>query len=96
VVVKNAAYASDFTPLDPECPCYACRQFSRAYLRHLFNAGEILGPRLLTLHNLHFYLGLMGRMREAIQQGGWEAFKQGFLAQYRRAEGGPESQRNQI
>jgi len=96
VVVKNAAYASDFTPLDPECPCYACRQFSRAYLRHLFNAGEILAPRLLTLHNLHFYLGLMGRMREAIQQGGWEAFKQGFLAQYRRAEGGPESQRNQI
>ncbi len=96
VVVKNAAYASDFTPLDPECPCYACKQFSRAYLRHLFNAGEILAPRLLTLHNLHFYLGLMGRMREAIQQGGWEAFKQGFLAQYRRAEGGPESQRNQI
>lgn len=96
VVVKNAAYASDFTPLDPECPCYACRQFSRAYLRHLFNAGEILAPRLLTLHNLRFYLGLMGRMREAIQQGGWEAFKQGFLAQYRRAEGGPELQRNQI
>lgn len=96
VVVKNAAYASDFTPLDPECSCYACRQFSRAYLRHLFNAGEILAPRLLTLHNLHFYLGLMVRMREAIQQGGWEAFKQGFLAQYRRAEGGPESQRNQI
>jgi queuine tRNA-ribosyltransferase len=96
VVVKNAAYASDFTPLDPECPCYACTQFSRAYLRHLFNAGEILAPRLLTLHNLHFYLGLMGRMREAIQQGGWGAFKQGFLAQYRRAGGGPESQRNQI
>jgi queuine tRNA-ribosyltransferase len=96
VVVKNAAYASDFTPLDPECPCYACRQFSRAYLRHLFNAGEILAPRLLTLHNLHFYLGLMGRMREAIQQGGWEAFKQDFLAQYRRTEGGPESQHNQI
>jgi len=96
VVVKNAAYASDFTPLDPECPCYACTQFSRAYLRHLFNAGEILAPRLLTLHNLHFYLELMSRMREAIQQGGWEAFKQGFLAQYRRAEGGPESQRNQI
>jgi queuine tRNA-ribosyltransferase len=96
VVVKNAAYASDFTPLDPECPCYACTQFSRAYLRHLFNAGEILAPRLLTLHNLHFYLGLMGRMREAIQQGGWEAFKQGFLAQYRRAKGGPESQHNQI
>jgi queuine tRNA-ribosyltransferase len=68
VVIKNAAYASDFTPLDPECTCYACTHFSRAYLRHLFNAGEILAPRLLTPHNLHFYLGLMKGLRAAVRQ----------------------------
>lgn len=86
VVVKNATCASDFASLDPECTCYVCTHFSRAYLRHLFNAGEILGPRLLTLHNLHFYLGLMKRLREAVRQGCYQAFCQDFLATYRVAE----------
>jgi queuine tRNA-ribosyltransferase len=66
VVVKNAIYADDSSPLDPECDCYACRHFTRAYLRHLFNAGEILGPRLASLHNVTFFVSLVRRAREAI------------------------------
>ena len=59
LVVKNSEYATDFSPVDEECSCYTCRTFSRAYLRHLFQAGEMLGPRLATLHNIHFFLDLM-------------------------------------
>lgn len=66
VVVRNAEYAADFSPLDPKCGCYTCQNFTRAYLRHLFKAGEILGHRLLTIHNLHFTLDLMKRMRQAL------------------------------
>lgn len=68
VVIKNAAHARDERPLDPACACYTCRTFSRAYLRHLFVAKEILAMRLNTLHNLSFFLGLMRRAREAIEQ----------------------------
>jgi queuine tRNA-ribosyltransferase len=73
VVIKNAAHARDSSPLDAACSCYTCRNFSRAYLRHLFVAGEILAMRLNTLHNLHYFLNLMRRAREAIEQGRYRA-----------------------
>ena len=66
IPVKAARYREDFTPVDPGCPCYCCANFSKAYIRHLLNVDEILGIRLLTIHNLHFYLRLMETMREAI------------------------------
>jgi queuine tRNA-ribosyltransferase len=67
--IKHARFRADPGPLDPGCACYTCRSFSRAYLRHLFMADELLGHRLLTLHNLAYYLGLMERLRAAIQSG---------------------------
>ena len=66
VVVRNAAYAEDFGPLDPDCDCPTCRLFPRAYLRHLFNTGVMLGPRVVTYHNLHFLIGLMDQIQAAI------------------------------
>ncbi|GBC99583.1 Queuine tRNA-ribosyltransferase [bacterium HR17] len=67
--LRNARYATALEPLDPTCDCVTCRRYSRAYLRHLFKAGEATGPRLLTYHNLHFYLRLMDRLRAAIVAG---------------------------
>jgi len=84
ITVRNAAYAKDFSPLDPSCSCYTCRNFTRAYLRHLFNTEEILGLRLVCQHNIHFYLELMRRIRQAIAADGWKEFKEGFLAAYNR------------
>ena len=78
VVVKNAAYANDFSPVDPECDCYTCRNFSRAYLRHLFNAGELLAPNLATLHNVTYYQRLMKDIREAIAHGGFSEWRDAF------------------
>ncbi len=65
-MIKNAAYAEDESPLDPLCPCLTCRRYSRAYLRHLFVAGEYLSAVLNTLHNLTFYLDMMRKIRDAI------------------------------
>ena len=73
--MRNAAYARDFTPLDPECDCYCCRNFTRAYLRHLIKAGEILGGTLLSLHNIRFSVRLMEEAREAIIAGCFPEFK---------------------
>lgn len=67
--IKNARYRSDTGPLDPACDCYTCRHYSRAYLHHLFRAGESLAGRLNTIHNLHYYQGLMRELREAIAAG---------------------------
>jgi len=75
LVIRNAAFADDEGPVDPACGCYACRTFSRAYLRHLFKSGEILGLRLNTLHNLTFYLSLMDGARRAIADGRFAAFR---------------------
>jgi queuine tRNA-ribosyltransferase len=75
LVIRNARYADDEGPADPECTCYTCRTFTRAYLRHLFKAGEILALRANTLHNLHFYLSLMAGARDAIEAGRFEAFR---------------------
>lgn len=69
VVIKHARYRDDPGPLDPDCACYTCARFSRAYLRHLFVADEMLAPRLLTLHNVTFYQGLMARLRKAVESG---------------------------
>jgi queuine tRNA-ribosyltransferase len=82
VNVKNAQYADDFSPPDPECECPACRNYSRAYLRHLFKAGEISAMRLATLHNLHFMLTLLVQIREAILSDRYLEFKRSFLAKY--------------
>ena len=82
MVVRNAPYIEDFRPLDPECSCYCCRNFTRAYLRHLFNTEEILGLRLISLHNIHYYLDLMSKVREAIRQDNFREFKKDFLARY--------------
>ncbi len=83
LVVKNAAYASQFIPPDADCDCYTCRNFSRAYLRHLFQAGELLGPRLATLHNIHFFTQLMSRMRMAIKEGKFSDWRESFLSVYK-------------
>jgi queuine tRNA-ribosyltransferase len=86
VKIKNARHREDTGPLDPRCACYTCRNFSRAYLHHLHRAREILGARLNTVHNLHYYLELMAAMREAIAGGRFRQWRQGFLAE--RASGG--------
>jgi len=78
--IKNARYAEDPGPLDPACDCPVCRNYSRAYLRHLYLAGEILAPRLHTWHNLHYYQRLMRTMREAIEQGTFPQFRREFLS----------------
>jgi queuine tRNA-ribosyltransferase len=80
VRLRNARYRADPGPLDPSCDCPACSGYSRAYLHHLDKCGEMLGARLNTLHNLHYYQRLMRRMREAIEAGRFEAFAAGFLA----------------
>ena len=81
VKIKNARYKDDVLPLDETCDCYACRNFSRAYLHHLHRASEILGARLNTIHNLHYYLQLMREMRAAIDQGTFAAFVLKFQAE---------------
>ena len=78
VVIKNAQYARDESPIDPACGCYTCRYFSRAYLRHLFIAQEILGLRLNTIHNLHYYLQLMEQIRRAIREGRLMKYREEF------------------
>lgn len=82
MTVRNAAYTEDLSPLDKDCACYACRNFSRSYLRHLFNTEEILGLRLVSLHNIHFYLSLMRGIREAIATDRFIEFKKEFLDKY--------------
>lgn len=82
VVVKNAKYKRDFTPLDSECSCYACKNYSKAYIRHLFNVDEILGARLATIHNLHFLIKLMENVREAIKEDRLLEFRSDFYNKY--------------
>jgi queuine tRNA-ribosyltransferase len=82
LAVRNATSTFDFGPLDPECSCYACKNFSRAYIRHLFNTSEILGLKLVSLHNVHFYLNLMKQLRAAIAEDRCAQFKKEFLGKY--------------
>ena len=79
LVIRNARYARDFSPLDPQCTCYTCRNYSRAYIHHLFRAKEILGLRLATIHNLALILDLMAAIREHIAAGTFARFKADYL-----------------
>lgn len=81
IKLKNARYKNDTGPLDPDCTCYTCRNFSRAYLHHLHRLGEILGARLNTIHNLHYYQELMAGMRSAIESGTFSRFVEEFKRQ---------------
>jgi queuine tRNA-ribosyltransferase len=89
VVIKNARYRNDQAPLDEECDCYTCRNFTRAYLRHLFIAREILALMLNTIHNVRFYLSLMERIRTSIAVGAFEDFRRSFRDRHRNDETGP-------
>ena len=82
VVVKNATYKEDFSKLDPDCDCYTCSNYSRAYLRHLVNAKEILGARLLSYHNLYFLLKMCENIREAIMNDSFLDYKKEFYEKY--------------
>jgi queuine tRNA-ribosyltransferase len=73
LAIRNADHRDDSRPIDSECDCIGCRRFSRAYVRHLFVSNEMLAARLLTIHNLHFYLSSMGRLRRAISDGRFAA-----------------------
>ena len=84
LVVRNAKYAEDFTPLDPDCDCYACRNFTRGYIRHLFKAGEILALRLNSIHNIYFLTHMMTEIREAIEADALLDWANAFYARHGR------------
>ena len=82
LILKNKEFEEDFTTLDPECDCYTCRYYTKAYLRHLVKADEILGARLISLHNIHFLQNLMREIRKAIKEDRFLEFKEMFYAKY--------------
>jgi queuine tRNA-ribosyltransferase len=82
IIIRNSPYIEDFTPLDPDCNCYVCKTFSRAYLRHLFNAKEMLALMLASYHNIYFFLNLMRQIRQAIAEDRFLEFKKEFLGRY--------------
>ena len=82
VNMLNACHTEDFSPLDSECDCYTCKNYTRSYIRHLFKAGEILGARLLSIHNLRFLVNLMENVRQAIKDECLEEFRDEFYAKY--------------
>lgn len=82
--LRNAPFAGDERPIDPDCSCYTCLSFSRAYLRHLVVAGEMLAATLITIHNLTALISLAGRLRQAILEGRAQAFADAFLDAYRK------------
>jgi queuine tRNA-ribosyltransferase len=82
IIVRDAKYAEDFSPIDPECDCYACRNFSRAYIRHLFKSGEMFGLRLATWHNLRFLINLMEKIRDAIKNDRLADFRSEFFERF--------------
>lgn len=86
VSIKRNEYREDSRPLDAECDCYTCKNYSRAYLRHLFLSGEILGSRLNTIHNLHFYMSLMQKARKAIEDHVWISFRDDCLTRFVRSD----------
>ena len=82
VTVRNGAYKEDFSPIEEGCDCYACRNYTRAYIRHLINSDEILGGRLLSIHNVRFLQRLMAKIRQAIADGRYPQFKKEFLSHF--------------
>ena len=88
LTIRNAAFKEDFSPVDPECDCYCCRNFSRAYIRHLINADEILGGALLSIHNIRFLTHLMEEVRQAIMEDRFGDYYKDFLSKYTWGHGG--------
>ncbi len=86
--LKNARYTEDFRPVDEQCVCYTCQNFTRAYMRHLFYANEMLGPQLLSLHNVYFYVNMMRNIRNAINSDRFSRFRSNFLAKYKTVSNG--------
>jgi len=86
ISIKRQEYKEDPGPLDPECDCYTCTNYSRAYLRHLFLSGEILGSRLNTIHNLHFYMKVMEKARKALEENRWEEYRDDCLTRFVRTD----------
>jgi len=82
ISIKQAKFTRDFSPLDPECDCYTCRNYSKAYLRHLYKSNEILSSRLFSYHNLHFLLRTMERIRKAIEEDTFKELKKDFFRNY--------------
>jgi len=82
LVIRNAPYSNDFSPIDTECECYTCQNYSRAYIRHLIHADEILGARLTTTHNLYFFIDLMRKIRQSILNDEFLKFKKEFMERY--------------
>ena len=82
ITIKNQEFADDPRPVDEKCKCNVCQKYSRAYIRHLLKAGEITGLKLLTYHNMYFYVNLMKEMREAIEQDRFREFEKEFLTEY--------------
>ena len=80
--LKGGAYKDDFLPIEPNCDCYTCTHHTRAYVRHLLNVDEILGLRLLTIHNLRCYLRVMESVRKCLEDGTFSTFRDQFVAQY--------------
>jgi len=80
--IKNERFSKDQNPLDFDCKCYTCQHHTKSYIRHLFKADEILGPRLMTYHNLYFVLNLMEKIRNSIREGNFNSFKKSFLEKY--------------
>jgi len=93
IPIKAGRFKADFQPIEPGCVCYACRNFTRAYVRHLLNVNEILGHRLMTIHNLHHYLSLMRTIREHLESGTFREFHDRFLAATQRAPAANDNQR---
>ena len=81
--IKGARFKTDFSPIEDDCGCYACQNFTKAYIRHLLNVGEIFGLQLLSLHNLYFYSRIMREMREAIINQEFSDYRQAFIAAYK-------------
>jgi len=82
ITIRNSSFREDFTPIDKDCDCYVCQNYTRSYIRHLFNTSEILAPRLNSFHNLYFYLSLMKRMRQSILKNSFLDFKKEFMRKY--------------
>ena len=86
LLLRGASYTKDFRPIDEKCPCYACRTYSRAYIRHLFNTEEYLAGRLASLHNLTFFIQLLASMRQAIGEGRFTEFRRDFERNFSKGE----------
>jgi queuine tRNA-ribosyltransferase len=82
ISIKGGGYKADFRPIEEGCDCFACRNFTRAYLRHLLNVGEILGLRMLSIHNTRMYLRVMEQIRSTIANGTFGEFRREFVANY--------------